>query len=69
MIAPQSPDVVPRGLDLTGPKQLCMGTHGAICDCTYVKGTITTPQAWCTKIPFFLPLILSFTKRKTLFFP
>lgn len=51
MIAPQSPVVVPRGLDLTGLKQLCMGIHGAICDSTHVKGIITTPQARCTKIP------------------
>ena len=51
MIVPQSPVVVPRGLDLTGLKQLCMGIHGAICDCTHVKGIITTPQARCTKIP------------------
>lgn len=51
MIAPQSPVVVARGLDLTGPKQLCMGIHGVICGCTYVKGIITTPQARFTKIP------------------
>lgn len=65
MIAPQSPVVVTRGLDLTGPKQLCMGIHGAICDCTYVKGIITKPQARCTKIP--LTSHLYFYKEKNSF--